>query len=153
MEKIIQTLTELNSWSACFRIFLSLMLGGLIGLERGHHGRAAGLRTHVLVCLGSAMAAMVGLYTSLSLEFYSDPLRVGAQVISGIGFLGVGTIIIRERKQVTGLTTAAGLWTTASIGLAIGVGFYVAAVASFAAVLITMEILIFLEKIFCYFFC
>ena len=97
MDIIGNTLAELNVWSTAFRVFLAVLLGGLIGLERGHHGRAAGLRTHILVCLGAAMAALVGLYTVSVLGFSSDPMRVGAQVISGIGFLGVGTIIIRNR--------------------------------------------------------
>ena len=146
MDGLIRTLTELNIWSTAFRVFLAVVLGGLIGLERGHHGRTAGLRTHILVCLGASMAALVGLYTVSVLNFSSDPMRVGAQVVSGIGFLGVGTIIIRNRQQVTGLTTAAGLWTTACIGLAIGIGYYVAAVVAFFAVIITMAILVYFER-------
>lgn len=146
MDIIGNTLAELNVWSTAFRVFLAVLLGGLIGLERGHHGRAAGLRTHILVCLGAAMAALVGLYTVSVLGFSSDPMRVGAQVISGIGFLGVGTIIIRNRQQVTGLTTAAGLWTTACIGLAVGIGYYVAALVAFLAVMITMAIFVYLER-------
>lgn len=146
MDIIGNTLAELNVLSTAFRVFLAVLLGGLIGLERGHHGRAAGLRTHILVCLGAAMAALVGLYTVSVLGFSSDPMRVGAQVISGIGFLGVGTIIIRNRQQVTGLTTAAGLWTTACIGLAVGIGYYVAALVAFLAVMITMAIFVYLER-------
>lgn len=146
MKELIKTLTDLNTLSVCFRIILSVILGGLIGLERGHHGRAAGLRTHILVCLGSSMAALVGLYTVSVLGFAADPMRVGAQVVSGIGFLGVGTILVRNRNQVTGLTTAAGLWTTACVGLAIGIGFYVAAIGAFLAVVITMTIFFYLER-------
>ncbi len=146
MQAILETLQELNNYSAALRILLAVLLGGLIGLERGQHGRAAGLRTHILVCLGATLTAMVGLYTSRILNFSSDPMRIGAQVVSGIGFLGVGTILVRNRRQVTGLTTAAGLWTTACLGLAIGVGFYLAAILSFLAVLVTMEFLIFLER-------
>ena len=146
MNIIGNTLAELNVWSTAFRVFLAVLLGGLIGLERGHHGRAAGLRTHILVCLGAAMAALVGLYTVSVLGFSSDPMRVGAQVISGIGFLGVGTLIIRNRQQVTGLTTAAGLWTTACIGLGVGIGYYVAALVAFLAVMITMAIFVYLER-------
>ena len=146
MKELIKTLTDLNTLSVCFRIILSVILGGLIGLERGHHGRAAGLRTHILVCLGSSMAALVGLYTVSVLGFAADPMRVGAQVVSGIGFLGVGTIMIRNGQQVTGLTTAAGLWATACIGLAVGIGFYIAAFAAFVAVIITMAIFVYLER-------
>lgn len=138
-------LKELNIWSAGFRVLLAVLLGGFIGLERGRHGRAAGLRTHCLVCLGAALSVMVGLYASTELHFTNDPLRVGAQVVSGIGFLGVGTIMIRNHDQVTGLTTAAGLWATACIGLAVGLGFYAAALFAFVAVILTITILIYVE--------
>jgi putative Mg2+ transporter-C (MgtC) family protein len=143
---ILETLNDLNIWSTVFRIFLSVLLGGLIGLERGHHGRAAGLRTHILVCLGSSLAALIGVYSVKTLELGGDPMRVAAQVVSGIGFLGVGTIMIRNHQQVTGLTTAAGLWATARIGLAVGIGLYVAAFAAFFAVVITMAVFIYLER-------
>ena len=131
MTVISETLKGLNVWSTVFRIFLAVLLGGLIGLERGHHGRAAGLRTHILVCMGSATAALIGVYSVSILELGGDPMRVAAQVVSGIGFLGVGTIMIRNGEHVTGLTTAAGLWATASIGLAVGIGFYIAAFVAF----------------------
>lgn len=146
MDTIIETLRELNMWSVSFRVLLATLLGGFIGLERGHHGRAAGLRTHILVCLGAAIASMAGLYTAIFLGFNNDPLRVGAQVVSGIGFLGVGTIMIRNRDQVTGLTTAAGLWVTACIGLAVGIGFYWIALLSFLVVIITFSILGHMER-------
>lgn len=134
-------------WSVAFRIILATVLGGIIGLERGHHGRAAGLRTHILVCLGAAIATMIGLYSSLVLHFNSDPLRVGAQVVSGIGFLGVGTIMIKKQTQVTGLTTAAGLWATACIGLAVGIGFYWVALLAFAVVMISVTLFTRIEGI------
>lgn len=140
-ETIGTTLTELNEISVAFRLVLSVIVGGCIGSERGRHGRAAGLRTHVLVCLGATMAALVGLYSVTVLGFSSDPMRLGAQVISGIGFLGAGTIMTRNQAQITGLTTAAGLWATASLGLAIGVGFYWAVLIGFAALLLTMTLL------------
>ena len=146
VDNIINVLKSLNTFSVVFRLILSLLLGGLVGFERGHHGRAAGLRTHILVCLGATMASLVGLYSTQILGFNSDPLRVGAQVVSGIGFLGVGTIMIKDHSRVTGLTTAAGLWTTACIGLAIGMGFYLAALIGFAIVIITFSILVFLDK-------
>ena len=143
---IIEVLKGLNAWSVAFRLLLSLVLCGMVGFERGHHGRAAGLRTHILVCLGATMASLVGLYSTQVLGFNSDPLRVGAQVVSGIGFLGVGTIMIKDHSRVTGLTTAAGLWTTACIGLAVGMGFYLAAIIGFAIVIITFSLLVFLDK-------
>jgi len=146
MSSLIATLKELNVYSTLFRVFLALILGGIIGFERGYHRRAAGLRTHILVCVGSAMTPLIGIYSASILNLGGDPMRVGAQVISGIGFLGAGTILIRKHEQVTGLTTAAGLWATACIGLAVGVGYYSAALFGFAAVMITISILIFLEK-------
>ena len=146
MANIISMLKELNAWSVLLRVLLSTLLGGFIGLERGHHGRAAGLRTHILVCLGASISTMIGLYSVSVLGFNSDPLRVGAQVVSGIGFLGAGTIMVRNKDQVTGLTTAAGLWATACIGLAVGLGFYLAAVLAFVVVIFSITVLVHLEK-------
>ena len=145
---LLHTLKEINLLSVAFRILLSLVIGGLIGMDRGRHGRAAGTRTHILVCLGATITTLLGFYTATCLGFSNDPLRVGAQVVSGIGFLGVGTIMIRNHSQVTGLTTAAGLWTTASIGLALGAGFYSVALLSFSAVMITFTVLSRLERRF-----
>ncbi|MBQ8641357.1 MAG: MgtC/SapB family protein [Clostridia bacterium] len=119
---------ELSIATVLFRFFIAFLLSGIIGFERSRHGRPAGLRTHIIVCLGSTMTALLGQYTCLVMGFTSDPMRVSAQVISGIGFLGAGTILIRGRNHVTGLTTAAGLWTTACIGIATGLGFYSGAV-------------------------
>lgn len=138
---VLSKLCELNIYSVAFRIVLSTVVGGLIGLERGRTGHAAGLRTHILVAIGSAMTVMLGQYSVARLGFGGDPMRVSAQVISGIGFLGAGQIMTRGGSQVTGLTTAAGLWATASIGLAIGLGFYSAAFFSFLAVKLTITLL------------
>ena len=146
MGVIWETLKELNACSAVFRILLAVLFGGIIGIERGHHGRAAGLRTHILVCLGSTLAAIIGIYSVSILNLGGDAMRVAAQVISGIGFLGVGTIMIRNNNQVTGLTTAAGLWATACVGIAIGIGFYIAAITAFLAVVVTMVLFIYLER-------
>ncbi len=120
-------LMTINDTSILLRLLLAVLCGGIIGFERGRAGRPAGLRTHILVCLGSTLAIMTNQYV---FETYgiSDPTRLGAQVISGIGFLGAGTIIVTGRHQVKGLTTAAGLWATACMGLAIGIGFYKAAI-------------------------
>ena len=134
-------LTEFNTISIIFRILMAMLAGALIGSERSRHGRAAGIRTHTLVCLGAALTVIVGLYSVISLGMTGDPMRISAQVISGIGFLGAGTIMTRNHFQITGLTTAAGLWTTASIGLAIGIGFYVGALAGFLALKITISML------------
>lgn len=146
MQKITEVLLGLNVWSVLFRLLLAALFGSCIGLERGKHNRAAGLRTHILVCVGSAVTILVGLYTAQELGFANDPMRIGAQVISGIGFLGAGTILHRDHTQVTGLTTAAGLWTTASIGLALGVGAYWIAFVAFAIMMVTVVLLIRLER-------
>ncbi len=122
-------LTTINDTTIVLRLVMSVILGGIIGFERGRAGRPAGLRTHILVCMGSTLAIMTNQY--IFQEFGGgDPTRIAAQVISGIGFLGAGTIIVTGRHQVKGLTTAAGLWATACMGLAIGIGFYKAALVS-----------------------
>lgn len=111
-------------WSALIKLLLATFIGGFIGFERGKQGRAAGMRTHILVCLGSTLTAMIGIFAYQYFDYNGDPMRIAAQVISGIGFLGAGTILIKGRFQITGITTAAGLWATAAIGLALGAGFY-----------------------------
>ncbi|MGM9548553.1 MAG: MgtC/SapB family protein [Faecousia sp.] len=139
VKEMYHILTDFNFFSILFRVFIATLCGGLIGSEREKHGRAAGVRTHTLVCLGASMTVMVGLYANYALGLSGDPLRVGAQVISGIGFLGAGTIMTRHHSQITGLTTAAGLWTTASLGLAIGLGFYQGAWIGFIAMEIAVR--------------
>lgn len=129
-----------NSVTVIIRLLMAVIFGGIIGLERGKQGRAAGMRTHILVSLGSALTAMIGFYLYESLDMATDPMRLSAQVISGIGFLGVGTILIKGRFQITGLTTAAGLWATATIGLAVGAGFYVGAATAFLLIILSMTI-------------
>ena len=140
MDKIIDYLRELNIVSASVRLLLAMFIGGVIGLERGKQGRAAGMRTHTLVCLGATLASMLGYYSTTFLSFGGDPLRVGAQVISGIGFLGVGSILIKGRFQITGLTTAAGLWCSAAIGLALGAGYYEGALITFVLAVLTVTV-------------
>ncbi len=127
MFEFTRDIYSINDTTIILRLLLAVILGGIIGFERGRAGRPAGLRTHILVCLGSTLAIMTNQYIT---ERYNvgDPTRMAAQVISGIGFLGAGTIIVTGRHQVKGLTTAAGLWATACMGLAIGIGFYKAAI-------------------------
>ena len=124
-------LNELNPGSIFVRLSLAVLLGGIIGLERGIKGRPAGMRTYMLVSLGAALVMITNEYMS-GIWIGADPARMGAQVISGIGFLGAGTIIITRDRQVRGLTTAAGLWASACMGLAIGVGFYAGALIGMA---------------------
>jgi putative Mg2+ transporter-C (MgtC) family protein len=122
-----------------FKLALAGILGGLIGLERESLSRPAGLRTYTLVCVGSALAMIVSI--DIYLQYYqtvnADPGRIAAQVISGIGFLGAGTIM-REGASVQGLTTAAGLWVVACIGLAVGAGLYVPAIATTILILFVL---------------
>ena len=132
-------LKTINDTTIILRLILAVLLGGMIGFERGRAGRPAGLRTHILVCLGSALAIMTNQYVWQEFGI-SDPTRMASQVISGIGFLGAGTILVTGRHQVKGLTTAAGLWATACMGLAIGIGFYKAAI--FACILIAFSTIV-----------
>jgi len=138
----------LNDTEIFIRLVLSLILSGLIGLERQMHRRTAGLRTHILVSLGSCLIMLTSLYifAIYKNEASLDPARIAAGVITGIGFLGAGAII-REREGVKGLTTAASLWVVAGIGLATGCGFYKAALFTTILALITLFFLRYVERI------
>ena len=136
----LEYMRSLNLVTVAVRIVLAMIVGGLVGLERGKQGRAAGMRTHILVSVGATLTAMIGFYVKEVLAVETDPMRIAAQVISGIGFLGVGTILVKGRFQITGLTTAAGLWATAAIGLALGAGFYEGALIAFAVTFLTVTI-------------
>lgn len=132
-------LQSVNIISLTVRLCIATICGGLIGLERERKNRAAGFRTHMLVCIGSALAMSTNQYISQVFGIDNvDPTRIGAQVISGIGFLGAGTIIVTGRHQIKGLTTAAGLWASACMGLAIGIGFYEGAIVGCAFILIVV---------------
>jgi len=120
---------EISMFSIIARIFASILVGGAIGMERGMKNRPAGLRTYMLVCVGSCLIMLTNQYI-YQFTGTGDPMRLGAQVVSGIGFLGAGTIIVAKHNQIKGLTTAAGLWTCAGVGLAFGIGFYEAALAA-----------------------
>ena len=121
------------------RLVLSCILGGIIGYERQSRRKSAGLRTNVLVCLGSCliMVMSVEMYQEVEVKTNADPARLAAQVVSGIGFLGAGAIM-KEGLSVTGLTTAACLWVVAGVGLAVGAGFYAGALISTALVFVTL---------------
>jgi len=134
-----------NDTQIITRLVLSVILSGLIGLERQLHRRTAGLRTHILVSLGSCLIMLTSLYI---FDIYKnqvplDPARIAAGVITGIGFLGAGAII-REREGVKGLTTAASLWVVAGIGLAVGCGFFLAGVFT---TLLALVVLLFLRQL------
>lgn len=123
------------------RALLAVVIGAIIGSERARHGRAAGMRTHVLVCLGATLTSLTGIYISDVLGYGGDIFRISAQVVSGVGFLGAGMIILKDNNVITGLTTAAGVWTTSVIGIALGYGFYVGAIA--VTVLFSVSITLF----------
>ncbi|MBR2615431.1 MAG: MgtC/SapB family protein [Clostridia bacterium] len=125
---------------AAFRSLLAVLVGLVIGIERSRHGRAAGMRTHILVCLGSAMTAMTGIYIHETFGT-GDVFRLSAQVISGVGFLGAGMIILKNDNVIMGLTTAAGVWATSTVGIALGYGFYTGALI--VAVLFPITLILF----------
>ena len=124
----VKSLHDLNIISVVVRILLSVLAGSCIGFERGRYGRAAGLRTHILIALGACMSSMVGTYMVTEIGVGGDPSRIASGVVSGIGFLCAGIILIKSNSKVTGLTTAAAMWATATVGLAIGAGFYSAGI-------------------------
>ncbi len=145
MGEIYAMLTEYNTASVAFRLTLAVICGGLIGIERGRKRRPAGFRTHMLVCLGAAMTMLISQHLWVR-GYTTDLSRLGAQVVSGIGFLGAGTILVTGRHQIKGLTTAAGLWASACVGLAIGAGFYIGAFLGFLFVILTITLLSRLES-------
>ena len=144
LTEILKLLGEPNIYSTMFRLTLAVVCGGLIGLERVKKRRPAGFRTYMLVCLGAALTMIISQYLAVAGQT-TDVSRLGAQVINGVGFLGAGTIIVTGRQQVKGLTTAAGLWASACMGLAIGAGFYAGALFGCVAIIVTVSLLSMLE--------
>ena len=146
---------DLSIWDTLIRLLTATICGGIIGIERGKKHRPAGFRTHMIVCLGAALTMILSMYiTDMLVNVWEigysqntriDISRLGAQVINGIGFLGAGTIIVTGRQQIKGLTTAAGLWASACMGLAIGAGFFLGALVACALILVTVIILSRLE--------
>ncbi len=135
-----QSLQEINGITVLFRIVLSLGCSAFLGLERVRKRRAAGVRTYILVCVASSVVMMTNQFVAIDYKD-TDLTRLGAQVISGIGFLGAGTIMMTGRHQIKGLTTAAGLWTAACIGLAAGAGFYTGAILLCVTAFFTMSVM------------
>ena len=133
-------LREITIYSVALRILAAVIIAGILGMEREKKSRAAGLRTYILVCMGSCLIMLTNQYIYQTTGA-GDPMRLGAQVVSGIGFLGAGTIIVTKRSQIKGLTTAAGLWSSAAVGLALGVGFYEAAIVAGVMIYFVMTVL------------
>ena len=137
MNSFIEFMTDLTTASVAVRLVLATLFGSLVGVERANKRYAAGIRTFALVCLGSALATITGLYFAQMSGNMADSARIPAQLLCGIGFLGAGTIVVTDRKRVKGLTTAAGLWVTASMGIAIGAGLLWEALICLVLVLVT----------------
>ena len=147
MLEIFDPFRDLTTGSVLLRLTLAMIFGGVIGIERGRKHRPAGFRTYMLVCLGASLTMLLGQYEALMLStrwnpgLTTDVSRFGAQVINGIGFLGAGTIIVTGRQEVKGLTTAAGLWASACMGLAIGAGFYECILLGMGLILVCVRLL------------
>ena len=139
-------LSDINIYSIIIRIFLAVILGGVIGIERAFKKHEAGFRTNILVCVG---ATIVTFCNQFIYEYFGggDVARLGAGVISGVGFLGAGSILLTSRNQIRGLTTAAGLWACACLGIAIGLGFYTVANVGCIAIILALFLLPRLESI------
>ena len=136
---------SIDTLTVTVRLALAVICGGFIGIERERKRRPAGFRTHILICLGAAMATLTSQYIALELKMYTDMARLGAQVIAGIGFIGAGTIIVTKRRQVKGLTTAAGLWAAAIVGLCCGAGFIEGALLATVIIMIVELLLVKVE--------
>ena len=149
MAQIQNALNYLGSFSTVtilLRLLFASVAGGVIGIERGRHGRAAGLRTHILVCLGGAMTSLCSLFVSQTMGLTGDIFRISTSVVSGIGFLGAGIILVKNNTSVAGLTTAAGMWVTATIGVAFGYGFYEGAVITTVLCVVNAALLTRIER-------
>ena len=149
--EVLEYLRELNMVSMMLRIVLAMLMGGIIGFEREMKHRPAGFRTYMLVAIGSAMTVMLSQYldymlwhdwsdTAELIGIRTDVSRFGAQVINGVGFLGAGTILVTGHSQVKGLTTAAGLWASACMGIAVGAGFYECTIVGFVLIILSMVV-------------
>lgn len=152
MTEMFASLREMTFVSVAFRLCLAMLFGGMIGMERERKRRPAGFRTYMLVCLGASLTMLLSQYeyymlthawaeTMMTIGTKTDVSRFGAQVINGIGFLGAGTIIVTGRQEVKGLTTAAGLWASACMGLAIGAGFYECVFLAFLMISLSIRLL------------
>ena len=137
-------LSAAEGWSTeamIIRMVSALIIGTVMGIDRAIKRRGAGIKTHTLVCLGAALVMMTGQYIRVNFEGNMDIARMGAQVISGVGFLGEGTIIVTGKNQIRGLTTAAGLWACACLGLAAGIGFVKGAFIGLILVMVSLKVL------------
>lgn len=137
---ILNYLQDFNEASVVFRLIIATLMGAVIGLDRGATKNAAGLRTFTLVCLGSALAQIVDIQC-IMLYGSGDPVRLAQGVINGIGFLGVGTIVVTGKSHIRGLTTAATLWTTAVLGISVGSGYLYSSIITFLLILFVVKVM------------
>lgn len=136
MLDILNGLREMTFLSILLRMVLSFICGGFIGIERECKRRAAGFRTHILICIGACVTTITGQYLAVYMHYFTDVSRLGAQVISGIGFIGAGAIIQTQDRKIRGLTTSAGLWAAAIVGLCFGAGYFEAGICATVLILI-----------------
>lgn len=141
-------LHDVNILSVALRLFLAVVIGGIIGLERGSNSHPAGFRTHILVCVAATLTMLTGEFINYNIAPNADPARLGAQVITGMGFIGAGTIFATGKHRIKGLTTAAGLWASACLGLAIGIGFYSGAIIGAVLIFLSLALLPKVENYF-----
>jgi len=137
---IFEPVRQFDLLAVALRMVAAVVCGGLIGMERAFKRRPAGFRTHILICLGAAMATLTGQYLVYEMHYPTDPGRLGAQVVAGVGFIGAGSILVTRRRRVKGLTTAAGMWGAAIVGLCCGAGYCEGALAA-TLILLTIEVL------------
>ena len=135
MLAIFEPLRQFDLLAIALRMVTAVICGGVIGIERAFKSRPAGFRTHILICLGASMATLTSQYLVFEMHYFTDLGRLGAQVVAGIGFIGAGSIIVTRRHRVKGLTTAAGLWTSAIVGLCCGAGYCEGALLATALIL------------------
>ena len=147
MSYVFDGLRDVTVLSTTVRMVLAVLCGGIIGIEREYKRRPAGFRTHILICLGATMTTLTSQFLYLNMHYYTDMARLGAQVVAGMGFIGAGTIIVTRRQRVKGLTTAAGLWASACMGLAIGAGFDACVLPGLVLICLCVRVLPALEAV------
>lgn len=158
VNQTVAYLREFHFESVMFRLVLAVLCGGIIGMERGRKRRPAGLRTYIIVCLGAALTLLLGQYEADMLTgawaewldglgVQTDVCRFSAQVINGVGFIGAGTVLTTNRQETKGITTAACLWASACMGLAIGAGFYECVLLGFLVIFLVLRVLPYVEVV------
>ncbi len=146
MSSVFDPLRTITFASVFLRLVMAFFCGGIIGAEREWKRRPAGFRTHILICLGATMTTLTSQYLVFELGYNADIGRLGAQVVAGVGFIGAGSILVTRRQHVKGLTTAAGLWAVAIVGLAIGSGYYEVSIVATVLIFVAESLFIFWDR-------